>query len=207
MKSILSVCVACVMFVSCTSAAMNIEDEICLALTNKSYLLSHEFTNSMNAVVASTNALMRCEAYMLLSINAYQNFLETANEEWLAREMSNASNSVNAIGMDTDTWQYWMSRFLYASAYASIDNYGTSLSIASNAVVEVMQFNYTNEVSKVEHAILSKYEMSDIGIVEALKVLTGMSAASLGYTGVATNYAIQVSAPYRSVIYEFLHDE
>ena len=180
------------------------EAEICVALTNDNHLLSQEFTNKLNVALSSASCEMRCEAYMLLSMNAYQNFLETADDSWLGIEMYNASNAVAVAGTSPDTWRYWTSRFLYAGAYASADEYVVSLSVASNAVSQLASIPYTNGQVLVERAILAKHDMPDVGICEAMKIMAGMSAASLGMGGVATNFASQVSQQYRDIIYEFI---
>ena len=142
---------------------------------------------------------------MLLSIHAYQNFLNTADDSWLQIEMSNASNAVVAIGMNSNKWQYWTCRFLYASAYCSVSNYERSFVVMTNSLHELSLIAYdTNNVNAVERAILNKSEMMNVGVTDALRIFAGMSAAELGMGGVATNYANQVPMPYRKVILQFV---
>ena len=180
------------------------ENEICFALTNDTYLLSEAFTNKLNEAASSPLAKMRCEAYMILSINAYQHFRDTVDESWLGVEMQNASNAVVAIVDGGGEWQYWASRFIYASAYASISDYSKSFSVLTNAITEMVSLNYTNSESCVERAIIEKFEMPGLEVESALKVFAGMSAACLGMGNVATNYANQVPLTYRNMIFEFL---
>ena len=179
--------------------------DACRALTNESYLLSSTFTNQLATALNSSSEEMRSEAYMLLSIHAYQNFLNTANDSWLQIEMSNASNAVLAIGMNSNKWQYWTSRFLYAGAYCSVPNYEGSFALMTNSLHELSLSAFdTNNVNAVERAILNKSEMLNVGITDAMRIFAGMSAAELGMGGVATNYANQVPVPYRNVILQFV---
>ena len=186
-------------------SVVEMETDICKALTNNTYLLSSTFTNQLSAALNSSSVEMRSEAYMLLSINAYQNFLRTADDSWLQIEMSNASNAVVAIGIHSNKWQYWTSRFLYASAYCSVPNYERSFAVATNSLHELSCSAYnTNDVNAVERAILDKSELLNVGITDAMRIFAGMSAAELGMGGVATNYANQVPAPYRNVMLQFV---
>lgn len=180
------------------------ESAICVALTNDASLLSASFTNQLNAVVmdAQTNDV-KSVAYMILSINAYQNFLETADEKWLSIEMQNASNAVTMAGVNADRWQYWVSRFLYAGAYVSDSKFSKAFSILNRALSEMSALTYTNDSSRVERAILEKCEMPGIGIAEAMKVMAGMSAAELGQKDTALRFASQVSERYGNVIRDF----
>ena len=180
------------------------ETDICVALTNDSYLLSAPFTNQLNEALGAASVEMRCEAHMLLAINAYHNFLKTIDESWLQRERINASNAVVDIGLHADKWQYWSARFIYAGAFASIDDYMASYSIITNVLKELSIHPYTNNTASVESRIIEKFEMSDIDITTAFKVLAGMSAAELGLEGTATNYANQVPVPYRNMIFDFI---
>lgn len=180
------------------------ESAICVALTNDASLLSASFTNQLNAVVmnAQTND-MKSVAYMILSINAYQNFLETAEEKWLSIEMQNASNAVAMAGVNADRWQYWVSRFLYAGAYVSDSEFSKAFSVLNRSLSEMSAQTYTNDSSRVERAILEKCEMPGIGIAEAMKVMAGMSAAELGQKDTALRFASQVPERYGNVIREF----
>ena len=63
-------------------------------------------TNQLNAACNSGSDEMKSEAYMLLSIHAYENFLHTADSDWLRPEMFNASNSVEAINMHTNKFNF-----------------------------------------------------------------------------------------------------
>lgn len=191
----------------CANAWVSIDDmeaDISIALTNDSYLLSADFTNQLNAATSSQSAEMRSEAHMLLSMNAYKNFLDTAEESWIPRELSHASNAVVAIGANSDKWQFWMARLVHSLAYVSLDDYTASLGMATNTIAMRESSGYTNETSSLERAILSRYEMCGVDLIGGLKITAGMAAASAGQSSLATNYANQVSSPYREIILEFV---
>lgn len=180
------------------------ESAICVALTNDTCLLSASFTNQLNEVVIGTRTNdMKSEAYMILSINAYQNFLETTDEKWLPIALRNASNAVVSAGADTGRWQYWVSRFLYAGAYVSDSRFSQAFSVLDRSLSEMSALNYTNGSSRVERAILEKCEMPGVGIAEAMKIMAGMSAVELGQKDKALRFASQVPERYGNVIREF----
>ena len=180
------------------------ESDVCVALTNDDFLVSAAFTNQLNSATNAVSVEMKSEAHLLLSINAYQNFLNTADDGWLCREMLNASNAVDSISAHSNKWQYWMARFTYASAQISEQRFFDSYSTLTNALEEILRVGYTNANSDVERAMLRKYEMPDLNITDAMKVFAGMTAAELGMGNVATNYANQVAAPYHNMILEFI---
>ena len=185
-----------------TLAEMDVD--VCVALTNNAFLMSASFTNKLNMACNSGSDELRSEAYMLLSIHAYENFLNTADSNWLRPEMFNASNSVEAIGMHTNKWQFWMSRFLLAGACCSAPNYERAYALTTNSIHLLVSSGYTNRASMVEHAILRKYEMDGLEVADAMRVMAGMSAAELGMGDMATNFANQVSTPYRNIIFDFV---
>lgn len=194
------------MVVDCVCAwdsVSEMETDFCLALTNGDYLLSAAFSNQLSSATNLTSAESRSEVFMLSAIHAAQNFEVTDDERWIQEEMKMASNAVVVIGMQANKWQYWMSRFVYAGAYASQSDYGKALFVMTNSLSEISVSDCTNDVSPVCRAILRKFEMPDIGVFEAMKVMAGMSAASIGERIIATNFANQVVAPYRSIILEF----
>ena len=180
------------------------ESDICIALANDEYLASAAFSDKLNSATNSASFEMKTEAYLLLSVHAYQNFLDTADDRWLDRELSAASNAVVSAGSHADAWQYWMARFAYASAQISQRHFGDSYSNLVATMAEFAESGYTNEASPVETALLRKYEMPNLQIVDAMKVFAGMAAAELGMGNVATNYANQVPMPYRSMITGFV---
>lgn len=179
------------------------ESDICIALTNDEYLVSAEFFNKLNSATNSASFEMKTEAYLLLSVNAYQNFLDTADDRWLSEELNTASNAVASAGSHAETWQYWMAKFTYASAQISQQRFADSYSILVAAIADIANVGYTNGASIIEAGLLSKYEMPNLQIADALKVFDGMTAAELGMSNVATNYANQVPMPYRSMITDF----
>ena len=186
------------------NSIMEMENDICVALTNDNILLSTPFTNQLHLATGSPSEEMKSEAHMLLAINAYQNFLITVDQSWLCRELSHASNAVAAIGTHADKWQYWMARFLHASAFISTNDYVASYAILTNALDGMAAYPHTNLASLVEGRIMDKFEMPGANMSMAFKVFAGMSAAELGMGGVATNYANQVPLPYRNTILEFV---
>lgn len=196
-----------VMAVDCVCAwnsVSEMETDFCVALTNSDYLLSAAFTNQLSSVTNITSVEARCEVGMLLAIHAAQSFEATVDGRWIQEEMKQASNAVVVIGMQTNKWQYWMSRLVYAGAYASQSDYGKSLLVMTNSLSEFSSSGCTNDAAPVCRAMLAKFEMPDIGVGEAMKVMAGMSAASLGERSIATNYANQVAVPYRNIILEFM---
>lgn len=180
------------------------ELDVCKALTNDNFLVSAAFTNQLNSATNVISVEMKSEAYLLLSINAYQNFLNTADDGWLCCEMFSASNAVDSIGIHSNKWQYWMARFTYASAQISEQRFFDSFSTLTNALDEILKVGYTNANSDVERAMLRKYEMPDLNIADAMKVFAGMTASELGMGNVATNYANQLPVLYRNKILEFI---
>ena len=201
------VLISMVMVVNCACAwnsVSEMEEDFCVALTNSDYLLSAIFTNRLSSVTNFTSAELRCEVFMLSAIHAAQSFEVTADIGWIQEEMKQASNAVVVVGKQPDKWQYWMSRLVYAGACASLSNYEGSFCVMTNSLNEINSFGFTNDVSLVGQLLLKKYEMSGIGVREAMMVMAGMSAAVTGDGSVATNYANQVSVPYKSTILEFI---
>ena len=183
---------------------VEMENEICCAMTNNAHLLSESFTNKLSAALSSSSVEMRGEAYVVLSINAYQNYLNTMEEHWLQTEFINASNAVETLVQNFDKWQYWVAKFVYAGSYASVSDFSNTFSEASASLVAIGASNYTNSSSSVESAILGKFEMHGLDVEDALKVMSAMSAAELGMGNVATNYANQLPATYRNMIFDFM---
>lgn len=205
MKKMVFVSIAMVINGVCAwTSVSEMERDFCAALTNSEYLLSAAFTNQLSSATNLLTAASRCEVFMLSAIHAAQSFEATAGEHWIQEEMKHASNAVVAIGMQTDKWQYWLSRLVYAGAYASQSNYEGSLRVMTNSLNEIAISGFTNDVSAVGQLILKKYEMPNIDVCEAMKVMAGMSAAVSGYGNIATNYASQVPGPYKNTILEFV---
>ena len=186
------------------NSASEMEREFCVALTNSDHLLSAAFTNQLFASTNLMSAEERCEVFMLSAIHAAQCFEETVDECWTQEEMRHASNAVVAIGLQTNKWQYWMSRFVYAGACASRSDYDGCFRVMTNSLNEIVSSGFTNDVSSVGRLLLRKYEMYDIGVREAMKVMAGMSAAVTGNGNAATNYANQVPFSYKNTILRFV---
>lgn len=207
MKRVLFVLIAIVGIIDQVHAWQAIgemEADVCIALTNKPFLTSSVFTNNLKSAASSLSVEMKTEANLLLAIVAYQNFLDTADAEWLRQEMTSASNAVVSVGTNRNLWLYWMARFVYAGAYVSEQANGKAYLILTNALDEFSSYGYTNKAVSVERAMLDKFEMSNLGVGDAMKVMAGMAAGELGMKDVATNYANEVSQPYRTIILEFL---
>lgn len=198
--------VSMLMVVDCVCAWTSVsemETDFCVALTNSGYLLSAAFTNQLPNANNFTSAESRCEVFMLSAIHAAQSFEATADVRWIQEEMKQASNAVVTIGMQTNKWQYWVSQLVYAGAYASQSDYVKSLFVMTNSLSELSSSGYTNDTPPVCRAILRKYEMPDMSVCEAMKVMAGMSAAAMGERSIAINYANQVNGPCRNIILEF----
>lgn len=86
---------------------------------------------------------------------------------------------------------------------SSQSDYGKSLFVMTNSLSDIASSACTNDSAPVCRAMLGKFEMPDIGVVEAMKVMAGMSAAAIGERNIATNYANQVAMPHRNIILEF----
>ena len=189
------------------NALSEMEEAICVAVTNDAQLLNASFTNQL--VSASTNrtsSAMRCEAYMLLSICAYQHYLDTQESAYLADESRCASNAVVTAGNDRTSWRYWMARVAFASSFVSRSEYGEVCSLMQNSLVQYASSGYTNEMSQVEKAILTRFEMDGLDLPGAMRVMAGMSAASLGNKDAARQYANQVPDKYKRIMLEFIND-
>ena len=173
-------------------------------MTNNTFLMSEAFTNQLNAASRLGSDAMKSEAYMLLSIHAYENFKRSVDDAWQRKELLYASNAVEVIGMHTNKWQFWMSRFLLAGACCSASNYERAFNVSTNTIHLLTLSGYTNFPTAVEGAILQKFEMGGLEVAEALRVMAGMSAAELGLGNAATNLAHQVPMPYRNTILNFI---
>ncbi len=207
MKRVLFLCiVVAAKGILAWNSIAEMESDICVALTNDKRLVGAAFTGQLCSATNSTSIEMKTEAHLLLSVSAYQNFLQSADDKWLYYEMNHASNAVMSIGNKTGTWQYWMTRFSYASAQISVQRFADSYSTLTNALAEMSNAGYTSSGSSVERAILHRYEMPDLDIEGAMKVFAGMTAAQLGMGNAATNHANQVPSIYRNTIMDFLHD-
>ena len=180
------------------------ETDLCKALGDNNYLLSVAFSNKLSLATNSSSVEMKTEAYIISSIISYQKFLDTVNVDFLRRELLNASNAVVSIGYHTNSWQYWMSRFIYASAHISNQNFAFSYAILTNAIDDITKQRYTNDVTAVEAAILKRCELTNLNVTSAMKVFAGLSAAQLGMGCVATNFANQVPADYKVKMLEFM---
>lgn len=207
MKRILFLCiVVAAKGILAWNSVAEMEADICVALTNDKRLVSAAFAGQLSSATNSASIEMKTEAHLLLSISAYQNFLQSADDKWLYYEMNHASNAVMSIGNMTNAWQYWMTRFSYANAQISVQQFADAHSTLTNALAEMRNAGHANASSSVERAILHRYEMPDLDIGGAMKVFAGMTAAQLGIGNVATNYADQVPSLYRNMIIDFLRD-
>lgn len=198
------------MFMACEVAAWTSEAEmdaeVCTALAAGKDAWRPAFVSQLQeAATNGRSAEMRCEASMLLSLSAWQSFLDTMDEAWMGREMAYATNAVEQIGTATNTWQYWMARFVHAGAHASNCRYVQALSILGDSIDRMTREHGTNEVTDVERAILRLFEMPDLVTVDAMRAFSGMSAAALGDGNAATNFAVQLPPRYRTMIFRALN--
>ena len=198
------------MLMACEVAAWTSETEmdaaVCTALAAGKNAWSPAFVSQLQETATNaSSAKMRCEASMLLSLSSWQSFLDTMDETWMGREMAYATNAVEQIGTATNTWQYWMARFVHAGAHVSRCNYARSLSILGDSTDRMTREHCTNEVTDVERAILRLFEMPDLKTVDAMRAFAGMSAAVLGDGNTATNFAVQVPLHYRTMIFKALN--
>ena len=196
---------------ACAAAAWTSEAEmdaaVCKALSAGKNAWSPAFVGQLRetATNAACSAGMRCEASMLLSLNAWQCFLDTMDGIWMVHERVHAERAVEQIGAATNAWQYWMARFVRAGAAASDCDYARALSVLSNAVDRMAREQATNTATGVECAFLRLFDLPDVATIDAMRVLAGMSAAMLGDGNVATNFAFQVPPRYRAMILEALN--
>ena len=180
------------------------ESESCAALTNEQILVSAEFTNKLHAAFNSQDLCMRMDAGILLAICSHQMFLRTSEESDLVRVLHNASNAVVCASNNTDKWQYWMSKLVFAGSIGMNGNRPMSYCMLTNSICERAQINYTNQETVLERAILDYYEFFGADIFSAYKILAGVNAADLGLYDAATNYASQVPPIHAAQLIEHL---
>ena len=91
-----------------------------------------------------------------------------------------------------------------ASTYAADNDFSIAYQMSTNSIKMIQHTGVVIDTNVLSKAILTYYEMPDIELETAFKVFAGMSAAGAGIGCAATNYANQVSDPYRSTILDFI---
>ena len=186
------------------TSVSELESEAANALSTPANLCQHGFSNNLSCAILSTNKLMRIDAELLRSIVAYQRFLNTADGRLLDDQRQSISNAVDLTCGATNSWQYWVGRFLLISTYAADNDFGTAYLMSTNHIRMLQDCGGLQGTNILCNAILSYYEMPNVNIDVAFKVFAGMSSAGQGMGAEATNYANQVAAPYNGMILDFL---
>ena len=182
----------------------DMESEACMALTNVQYLASNAYADRLKAALSTTNEAMRVNAQLMLGVSHYQRFLETLEEGDMERYCEHMSNAVVQAVPTAADWRYWTARLLYAGSFAARDDFSKSYAILTNCLDSMDALCCVSPANALDVALLSYYELRNISIKEAFKVMAGMSAAELGMGSAATNYANQISPPYRDLVLEFV---
>lgn len=182
-----------------------LEQEAANRITDDSVFLDANFTSNLVAAADSTNILLGAAAHILLSIQDYDRYLQNDDEGFLEGERNNASNAVSIIGVEKDTWQYWIGRLVHAGAFLSVDDVDAAFLILTNAINEI-ETSPPNLASNIlERKILEKHEMPGVDMATALKILAGATSASMGQRCAATNFAAQIPPFYSTNIMEILN--
>ena len=197
-----------IMMCSVVACAWNtvteLEAEASQKIMNPVCLLDTNFVSNLNNAAQSTNVIMKVDANLVKSMVYYQRFLATADGQMVDDQKKCLSNAVNlTVGM-TNSWQFWAGRFLLASTYAADNDFSIAYQMSTNSIKMIQHTGVVIDTNVLSKAILTYYEMPDIELETAFKVFAGMSAAGAGIGCAATNYANQVSDPYRSTILDFI---
>ena len=206
MRKLVFVCQAmmCSVVACAWDTAAELEAEASQKIMNPTYLLDTEFVSNLNSTVQSADVIMTVDANLVRSMVCYQRFLGTADGQMVDDQKQCLSNAVNlTVGM-TNSWQFWAGRFLLASTYAADNDFSTAYQMSTNSIKMMQHTGVVIDTNVLSKAILTYYEMPDIELETAFKVFAGMSAAGAGIGCAATNYANQVSDPYRSTILDFI---
>ena len=201
---------ACIIAVTSSYSAFawdsvqELEADACCALTNAQYLTSEQYVASLRSCITNSDMAISADAQIMLALSARQRFWDSMDSSMTEVEMQHISNVVASVQLDRLDWRYWISRLIYASAHADVDDYSQAYYVLTNAICSMQTPVIQFETNSLPRAILNRYELTGLSMEMAFKVLAGMSAAELGKGVEATNFANQVSAPYREMILRFI---
>lgn len=171
-----------------------------VAMTNNEVLCSGTFSNQILSALATTDLNLRVDGCLMRGIRARHMFLETAESVCLQEERAAVSNAVVLTDDLSDNWRKWVSRLMYAGCYASEDSFAKSYAMLTNGLMRMTAEGFTGSTNRLSGAILRKFEMGDVSILTAYKVMAGMSAAELGLRTDAQAYASQVPTKFADLI-------
>ncbi len=186
------------------NSVQELESAACYALTNAQYLTSEQYVASLRSCITNSDMAISADAQMILALSSRQRFWDTMDSSMIDVEMQYISNVVENVQLDCSDWRYWLSRLIYAGACADSDDYSQAYCILTNSMSSVHIQTIQSLSNSLPRAILDRYELTDLSVEMSFKVLAGMSAAELGNGMAATNFANQVSAPYREMILRFV---
>ncbi len=181
-------------------SVQELEADACCALTNAQYLTSEQYVASLRSCVTNSNLTISVDAQIMLALSARQRFWDTVDSSMTEVEMQYISNVVASVQLDRFDWRYWLSRLIYASVHADVDDYSQAYCVLTNSICSMPTPAIQFATNSLPRAILNKYELTGLSVEMSFKVLAGLSAAELGKGVEATNFANQVSAPYREMI-------
>ena len=184
-----------------------LETDASLAIASSERLLDSEFTNKLSIAIASSNKMLKVDAELVQSIVCFQQFQDTADGRFVDFEVASLCNAVNLTSAMTNAWQFWTARMLLACAYAADNNFKDSYRVCTNCIAKIQNAGKGLESNKLSMAILSYYEMPDIDVATAFKVLAGSAAACMGQGSSAIKYSNQVPAKYKAIILEILESK
>lgn len=185
------------------NAVDEFEEESALALSKPESMLGDAFSARLVSASQSTNFWLRIDAELVSSVVCYQKFMTGADASFFEKGMRSLSNVVTQTEGAHSSWQFWTGRLLLAGFHAADNRFSMSYQMLTNNIAFMQEVRPTFGTNTLNAAILTYYEMPGISMPMAFNVFAGMSAAGLGMTNVATNYARQLSAPYSEIILEF----
>ena len=174
------------------------------ALTNKEFLLGTLFSNKLDVAESSSALNVRVDSALMKGVRARQMFFESADSEFLDTEMAFLSNAVSLTSFMTNNWRKYIASLMYAGCHATVNSFDYSYGIITNTMAVADDEGFNGTTNQMCMRILSKFQMTGLSVNSALNLMAGMSAAELGMGNVATNYANQLPATYRNMIFDFM---
>ena len=197
---------SCLLLLASVSFGMTVESfehEVSPVFHESDALLRTEVTNRIYEACLSEDPSLRLSASLAKSAVEYQCYLNTSDRAWACRSVSTLTNVLTQCVALRESERYAVCSVLAAGNYAMLKRYEEAFCLSTNTatVAERCQSNWVTNGYLT--SVFRFYKLDGLNVVGAAKYVAGMSAAELGLRAAATNFAEQVSEPFRQEILEF----
>ena len=180
------------------------EQDIAGVLSNSTLLTSEEVTNRIWQAYNATNDELRLSAAIAKSAVEYQLYATTADRSWADASVRTLTNAIVCCAALSNDCRFAVCKVLSAGNSASLRRYMEAYQISTNVINDIASGRNVEVTNEFLVAVFRHYKLDGLDVLTASRYIAGMSAAEMGWASVASNFANQVSSPYRQEIYEFL---